>query len=224
MSCFKNDFKHYIVLKINMDITPLLPYLSSTSNLALSCRDFTWRVRSNGFPIRTSKREVCIENLQFYRYLGCPNLNELLSDQVFRAIENDKPECLHLLLQAGADIEAKNNDRETALSFAAYCGRTDCLKLLLESGADIEARDCYRRTALLLAVRYGKADCIKLLLERGANPEATDNLWGYTALIWAAWSGQTDCIKLLLECGVKVTPELRERYPKYAAYWEKFIL
>jgi len=45
-----------------------------------------------------------------------------------------------LLLEKGANIEAKDNDGDTALINAAIKGETEMVKLLLEKGANIEAR------------------------------------------------------------------------------------
>ena len=41
-----------------------------------------------------------------------------------------------ILLDAGADKDVKNKDRETPLHYAAIFGRTDIVKLLLDAGAD----------------------------------------------------------------------------------------
>jgi uncharacterized protein len=59
---------------------------------------------------------------------------------------------VQLLLEKGADIEAKNNnDRSTALHFAAEKGPKAVVRLLLKKGANIEAKDSNGRTALGLA-------------------------------------------------------------------------
>jgi len=40
-----------------------------------------------------------------------------------------------VLVEHGADVEAKNNNEETALQLAAMCGRDKVVKLLREHGA-----------------------------------------------------------------------------------------
>jgi len=55
-----------------------------------------------------------------------------------------------LLLEKGANIEAKDNDGDTALINAAIKGETEMVKLLLEKGANIEAKDNKGETALTM--------------------------------------------------------------------------
>jgi ankyrin repeat protein len=73
------------------------------------------------------------------------------------------------------------NEKVTALIWAAEMGRADCVRLLLDGGAQKEAADKLRRTALILAASNGHADCLRLLVGNGADQEAKDNL-GRTAL------------------------------------------
>lgn len=210
---------------LTMDISILLQYLKSTSNLALSCKGFAWRVRSNGFPIRTSEGALCLENLSYYNALNYPKTDKWLTEQVFEAmdIDNDDPEMLQLLLENGADpnsiiseyhgdtpltwaagwgqtecvkillegkagLEAKNYDGDTAISEAAMNGETDCIRLLLDHKANLEVINNGGDTPLMGAVRFGKAECVQLLLENKADPEANDDV-GYTSLEIAAARG-----------------------------------
>jgi peptidoglycan/LPS O-acetylase OafA/YrhL len=50
-------------------------------------------------------------------------------------------ETLQLLIDHGADVNARNKDGSTALHGAAFLGRTSAVKLLLEKGADAGAKD-----------------------------------------------------------------------------------
>ena len=56
-----------------------------------------------------------------------------------------------LLLDCGADIEAKNGHGGTALQLAAKNGHEATARLLLDCGADVEAKGAYFQTALHLA-------------------------------------------------------------------------
>ncbi len=55
-------------------------------------------------------------------------------------------EVARLLLERGADVNAKNKHGFTPLHFAAGIGHTDVAKLLLEHGADVNAKDEHGRT------------------------------------------------------------------------------
>jgi hypothetical protein len=73
-----------------------------------------------------------------------------------------------LLLDKGADINAKNNNGETALSCAADVGETNVVKLLLARKADINAVDMVGETALGIAKRTGNVAIVQLLRQAGA--------------------------------------------------------
>lgn len=49
-------------------------------------------------------------------------------------------QACEVLLDAGADLEAKSSSGATALMFASAAGYTDVVKLLLARGADANAR------------------------------------------------------------------------------------
>jgi len=58
---------------------------------------------------------------------------------------------VQLLLEKGADIESKDTDGQTPLSWAAQDGCEAVVQLLLEKGADIESKDTDGQTPLLWA-------------------------------------------------------------------------
>ncbi|CAG1964672.1 unnamed protein product [Fusarium graminearum] len=122
-------------------------------------------------------------------------------------------ESTRLLLEKGADIEAKDKTGWTALLIAATFSNHETLKLLLEKGADIEAKDKYGWTALLIAARFSKHETLKLLLEKGADIEAKDK-YGGTALILAAEFSSHETLELLLEKGANI--EAKDKYDSTA--------
>ena len=114
-----------------------------------------------------------------------------------------------LLLQEGAQINARNEEGSTPLIEAAGYGRLSIVGALLKKGADLEARNKHGSTALLvaacdcaIATMPDTYDVVKLLLEKGANINATDEE-GYTPLMIATGGGvvKTDIVRLLLENG-----------------------
>lgn len=58
---------------------------------------------------------------------------------------------LHMLVEAGADINARNRSGETALHVAVRCGRKLAVKQLVEDGASVHARDAAGRSVLDVA-------------------------------------------------------------------------
>jgi hypothetical protein len=71
-------------------------------------------------------------------------------------------------LDSGADVNAGNRYKATALFFAADKGHTNVIKLLLDRGADVNAQDTfYKFRPLGLALMNGHLDAALLLLQRG---------------------------------------------------------
>jgi ankyrin repeat protein len=69
------------------------------------------------------------------------------------------------LLEKGADIESKNKDGWTPLTWAASRGDSAIVKLLLEKAADIESKDTDGRTPLSWAASHGDWASVQLLLK-----------------------------------------------------------
>lgn len=73
-------------------------------------------------------------------------------------------------------VDTKDWDQRTLLSYASERGHDDIVKLLIEKGADIEVKDGeYGRTPLSWAAWDGHEGVIKLLVEKGADIKAKDN-------------------------------------------------
>jgi hypothetical protein len=107
------------------------------------------------------------------------------------------------LLEAKADVKAKNNSEQTALHWAARNGHEAVVRLLLEAKADVEAKDNDRQTALHCAAIGGEMAVVRLLLEAKADVESKDK-YGKTALHWAAKKEQEAVVRLLLEAKADV--------------------
>ena len=75
-------------------------------------------------------------------------------------------EIVTLLLEHGADVNARSLDDGTALHAAAFLGRTETVKLLLEKGADTTLRNNMGGTAIAGAkLDWGFAKSIIAMLQ-----------------------------------------------------------
>lgn len=82
---------------------------------------------------------------------------------LMRACIGGQCEAAKLLLDAGADSNAKHDDGQRPLHFAAKSGSADCVDLLLKHGADASAVAYERDTALTCAERYNHKDVVQIL-------------------------------------------------------------
>ena len=110
-------------------------------------------------------------------------------------------EVAKLVLDRGADIEARNNWGQAPLSRAALLGLNDVVRLLLARGAKIQDKDHYASSALLEAASGGRGGTVLLLLGQGSDVHDKDTKYGKPVLHWAAIWGQADVLSLALQKG-----------------------
>lgn len=112
------------------------------------------------------------------------------------AVRAGHMQVVELLLDKGADINAKTSLNITPLQLAMVHGYKDILELLVAKGARM---DIYAATAV------GDIERVKAFLT--SNPElinATQWEKGFTPLHWAAYCGHTELVKILINNGAKV--------------------
>jgi uncharacterized protein len=102
-------------------------------------------------------------------------------------------------LAAGADVNARDARRRTALIITGENGASAVARLLLAARADVNALDDRRYDALTQAAARGDHALVALLLEAGADPRLVTSPYDGTALIAAAHHGHVEVILLLLE-------------------------
>ncbi|MEA3498098.1 MAG: ankyrin repeat domain-containing protein [Campylobacterota bacterium] len=81
------------------------------------------------------------------------------------------------LLKSGLEVDAINDDGETALFDAVRAGDLEACEFLINFKVDVNHKNKNGNTALLIAIFTGisSLNIIKLLLENGANPLLKDN-------------------------------------------------
>ncbi len=109
---------------------------------------------------------------------------------------------LQLLIDKGADVNAKNRRSSTPLHWAIHDEAK--VRLLLSKGANVNAKQVEGRTPLYLAAMLGNGvPTMRLLLSRGADANlASAN--GQTPLMMAAARGDVEGMQLLIENGADV--------------------
>ncbi len=103
-----------------------------------------------------------------------------------------------LLIENGANLEAKDQLGRTALYIAFLENKFDLVKLLIDKGANINVVDTKGIPILHTAIRKNNIEMIKILLEKGADIKVKD-AGGTTPLIVATFNGSYKIAKLLIE-------------------------
>jgi len=79
------------------------------------------------------------------------------------AAHNGHVEVAQVLLAAGADVNARNQNENTSLIIAAVNGCVEVAQVLLAAGADLEAKNNVGKTALDYAKQRGHAAIVAMI-------------------------------------------------------------
>ncbi len=122
-------------------------------------------------------------------------------------------ESLEILLQAGADVNHRNAQGQTALLVAEERG---IIEALLDSQADVNHVDFSGMSALMLAAYRGDTDLLDTLIARGAIVNKWNHM-GNSALVEATKENKVECLRRLIDVGAPDTGELNMALVKAAS-------
>lgn len=123
-------------------------------------------------------------------------------DEFLRARHRRFSDVIVLLLERGADVNAKGGHFGSPLQAVSWACRFNLVKLLLSHGADVNAQNGVHGTALQAASmnKYSSFNVVQLLLSHGADVNAQGGRHG-TALQAASYFGLLDIVELLIKHG-----------------------
>jgi len=117
-----------------------------------------------------------------------------------------------VLIEAGADVNAKDGMKDTPFLYAGAEGRDEILKLILATGkVKLGDTNRYGGIALIPAAHHAHPTTVAILLEAGLDVDHVNNL-GWTALLEAVILGDgspvyQEIVGLLVDAGAKPIPD-----------------
>ena len=130
------------------------------------------------------------------------------------AAKNGHKEIVGLLLEKGAEVNARDRFQGTPLHWAVFYGHKEVAELLLVKGAAVNTKERKGWTPLHYAAWKGYKDLAELLIANDADVNAQQEE-GMTPLHEAALSGKKDMAKLLARKGAKSELKDNKGYTPY---------
>ncbi|KAL3483162.1 ankyrin repeat-containing domain protein [Aspergillus germanicus] len=112
-----------------------------------------------------------------------------------KAAEQGHLDCASVLIEHGADVNARDGYSRTVLEAAAWTGKLQMVRFLLIQGADIQAKNLIAHAA-----ESTNVDLMRFLLDRGAQIDG-GRCRSQPALVWIVLDSNHAALRLLLERG-----------------------
>ena len=116
-----------------------------------------------------------------------------------RAVLRKHSDVVKVLIDAGADVEAKTDNGCAPLHRACMVGNPEIVQMLVEAGADVCEMDDKSDRCLSVAARYGHTETVRYLVGLPEVDVNHRNLLGHTALDRARVEQHADVVQVLLE-------------------------
>ena len=143
--------------------------------------------------------------------------NQMLEDGLIAAASTSTGlKTTEMLLDAGVNIDAQDENANTALHHAARSKNAKHVQLLLTRRASLEMRNHQGRTPLFDAAHQGSLECLKLLIHANADLEVEDHD-GVNALCMAAEKGEYKSVAMMLKAkaSLKIPSKYKDQYKSF---------
>ncbi|XP_041867898.1 histone-lysine N-methyltransferase EHMT2 isoform X2 [Melanotaenia boesemani] len=114
-------------------------------------------------------------------------------------------EVCYMLVQAGAQVDAKDKDLRTPLLEAIINNHIEVARYLIQNSACVYHVEEDGYTGLHHAAKLGNLEIVNMLLETGQVDVNAQDSGGWTPIIWAAEHKHVEVIKSLLNRGADVS-------------------
>ncbi|KAL3877330.1 hypothetical protein ACJMK2_035060 [Sinanodonta woodiana] len=111
-------------------------------------------------------------------------------------------EVTDVLIKAGSDLFARNQDEEMAIHHAAKKGHTEVIKHLHDAGVDLNIVSAWGYTPILYAAMNNQIEALKYIVNNGADINTACHA-KKTALHYAAAKGCDEMVRFLIDAGAE---------------------
>jgi hypothetical protein len=130
-------------------------------------------LRPTNWPLDAAAQQGRLDMVKLLLANGAKFHGGELANAAFTANQEESFAMITALLQAGADVNSRN-DGFTALLWASYRGNRNSVELLLaQPGIKLDQTDPDGTTALMVAAEHGHAEIVEMLVKAGANVSLT---------------------------------------------------
>jgi uncharacterized protein len=134
--------------------------------------------------------------------------DEMGRTSLLLATELNRVDIARALIDAGADVNAKDVKQDSPYLLAGAKGRLEILKMSLAHGADLASTNRYGGTALIPAAERGHVEVVRMLIAAGVKVDHINRL-GWTALLEAillsdGGAAHQEIVRLLIAAGADV--------------------
>ena len=138
-----------------------------------------------------------------------PHGQEEEDDRPCPAMWEDPAVC-QVLIDAGADIETKDDMGRSPLHWSCRSGALAVVKILVAAGAGVCGRCNFGNTCLILAAHHGHTETVRYLVglpQVDLSHKAED---GYTSLLAAVEQSGADVVEVLIDAGADIEAKLTD--------------
>ncbi|MBR2011839.1 MAG: ankyrin repeat domain-containing protein [Alphaproteobacteria bacterium] len=161
--------------------------------------------------IWAADREVLPDKIRELLAQGC-DINEVAIDGQTPLIKasyySNSIEVLQIMLDAGANISARDDMGRTVLFGAVLANKINNVRFFIQNRASVNARLLENGlTPLLVACEAASLEIVKALIDAGAGINTKDS-HGYSPIMVAIQANREDVVQELLNHGARVDREL----------------
>ena len=137
----------------------------------------------------------------------------------YRAVWTGDADRVRQLVDAGANVNAIDQDGNPFLQQAVWRDHVAVAWVLIDAGADVNAKDSEDNPLLHEAIWRGHVEVARVLVDAGADVNAKDTD-GNPLLREAIWRGHTEVARVLVDAGADVDTKDSDGNPLlYSAIW-----